>query len=161
MATINDIQSANFQLSVKGVGEIAENLEDIQQCISVIISTPKGSVPFRQGFGSNVYQYADKLTTDVLSDVAREVRVAVDAFEPRVKVNSVSAYINPDDEEKRQVLVSVGATLLYNSQQVSILYNLSNIFAKVDNSAAADPNTWIFDNNIGWRADSTTVITYE
>jgi phage baseplate assembly protein W len=57
--TLADIVSTNWQLSNITIGTVAEGIDDIRQCIGIILTTTKGSDPFRPLFGSDIWQYID------------------------------------------------------------------------------------------------------
>ena len=57
MTVLNEIKYVDWQFKLNGIGDVAEGVEDINQCIATIINTPKGSDPHRPTFGSNIYKY--------------------------------------------------------------------------------------------------------
>ena len=57
MTLVTEIQSAEWSLSTSGFGEVVEGFEDINQCISLIIGTAKGSDPLRPDFGADVLRF--------------------------------------------------------------------------------------------------------
>ena len=59
MTTLDEITYADWQYKLDTIGSVAEGKEDINQCIAIILLTPKGSVPHRPDFGSNIYKYID------------------------------------------------------------------------------------------------------
>lgn len=60
MPDVNKIKSQNWSLSTAKQGEIVQDIDDINQCISVILETIKGSDPLRPDFGSDVFLWLDK-----------------------------------------------------------------------------------------------------
>lgn len=153
MATIRDVKSANFQMSLAGVGQIVADVDDIRQCIAVILSTPKGSDAMRPLFGSNLYKYADVPISQAAADISREATIQVNRWEPRVRVVSVEVGINSADKEKRQVLVNISVELLYSSQQVELLYSIDSLYKKTAITDGLDDNAWMLDTGTPFAAD--------
>ena len=59
MTRLEDITYVDWQPMLNQIGEAAEGIDDINQCLANIIKTRKGSVPHRPTFGSDVYLYVD------------------------------------------------------------------------------------------------------
>jgi len=65
--TLNDIASADWSLmldssspsgrSGSGIGQVVEGVADINQCIGIILSTPKGSDPLRPTFACDLWRW--------------------------------------------------------------------------------------------------------
>lgn len=68
---------------------IVEGVEDIDQCIRIILGTPKGSDPLRPDFGCNAWKYLDQPIDTALPHVVRESVDAIKQWEPRVEVVKV------------------------------------------------------------------------
>jgi phage baseplate assembly protein W len=49
-----------MQIKLGKIGEVITGLEDLNQEIFLILSTPLGSVPHRPTYGSRIYEYLDK-----------------------------------------------------------------------------------------------------
>lgn len=76
------------------VGEILSDLADVGQCIRVILSTPKGTDPYRPDFAINILDYIDWPIDKATPYVVRESMRAVLTWEPRVEVLKIG--IRPD-----------------------------------------------------------------
>ncbi len=59
MTKLNEIKYVDWQFKLNGIGDVAEGVEDINQCIAIILNTPKGSDSHRPTFGSNILKYID------------------------------------------------------------------------------------------------------
>lgn len=94
MATLNDIRSINWQIGIAGSGSIVEGMEDVRQCLDVILRTQKGTDALRPEFGSDIYQWIDKPVNAVIPNVKRAIISAVEIFEKRVEVVSVKHNID-------------------------------------------------------------------
>lgn len=80
----------NYQLSAVGVGAIATGLDDIRQCIDIILRTIPGSDPLRPLFGSNIYRYLDNPTDVAVPNMKLEIYEALSIWEPRITVVSIT-----------------------------------------------------------------------
>ena len=94
MTNLNEITYIDWQYKLNGIGSIAEGVEDINQCIAVILSTQKGSVPHRPTFGSDILKYVDYPVNIAKANIIRETIDSIILWEKRVKVDSVTVEIN-------------------------------------------------------------------
>lgn len=90
---ITDIRQRDWSLSTVNQGDIVQGLDDISQCIYIIVTTAKGSDPLRPEFGCDIRQYLDKPTTSV-PDIIREVTRAIEIWETRVELTKVQAQLD-------------------------------------------------------------------
>lgn len=91
---LDEIKSADWQFKLNEIGSVAEGLDDIDQCIKIILMTRKGSDPHRPEFGSDVWQYIDYPVNEAIPNIIREAYDAINLWETRVRVNSITAEIN-------------------------------------------------------------------
>jgi hypothetical protein len=83
---IRNITAADWQPRLGAHGEIVAGIDDIHQCIRTILMTPKGSVPHRPEFGSDIWRYLDLPTGEAIPHVVREGIEALRRWEPRIEV---------------------------------------------------------------------------
>jgi len=95
--TLADILSADWSLALdlpgqsgSGIGNVVEGLNDISQCIQIILTTPKGTDPLRPTFGSDLWQFIDYPINAAIPHMVREVFEAIEIWEPRVNLLSVN-----------------------------------------------------------------------
>ena len=98
--TLDDIQSADWSVMLdsssaqpapgKGLGNVVQGVADINQCIAIILSTPKGSDPLRPTFACDLWQWLDAPITIARAHLVREIVEAITKWEPRVRVLSVT-----------------------------------------------------------------------
>ena len=81
MTNLNEITYVDWQYKLNGIGSIAEGVEDINQCIAVILSTQKGSVPHRPTFGSDILKYVDYPVNIAKANIIRETIELLYLFE--------------------------------------------------------------------------------
>lgn len=94
MTTLNEITYVDWQLKLNEIGSVSEGIEDINQCIAIILSTQKGSVPHRPIFGSDILKYVDYPINSAKANIIRETVDAITLWEVRVNVDSVSVEID-------------------------------------------------------------------
>ena len=94
MTTLNEITYVDWQLKLNEIGSVSEGIEDINQCIAIILYTQKGSVPHRPTFGSDILKYVDYPINSAKANIIRETVDAINLWETRVNVESVSVEIN-------------------------------------------------------------------
>lgn len=88
MATLSQIKSAIWSLSLNGGGAIAEGVTAIRQAMMIILRTTKGSDPLRPDFGSNISLYVDQPATNSAL-IIMAIREALATWEPRVTVSRI------------------------------------------------------------------------
>ncbi len=96
--TLADITSADWSLALdqpgepgSGIGNVVQGIADVNQCIRIILTTPKGSDPLRPTFGADLWRYLDAPMNSVIPAIVTEVASAITLWEPRVKVISAIA----------------------------------------------------------------------
>lgn len=94
MTVINDITASDWSPKLGEIGAVVEELDDINQCISIILNTPKGSRAHEPEFGSNIYQYIDRPVNEAIPGIVREVIDALSIWEPRIKLVKVIPVVN-------------------------------------------------------------------
>jgi len=90
---IDDIKSVDWQPKLGEIGSVVEGYDDINQCIKIILSTPKGSDPHRPEFGSDVWKYIDYPIKEAIPNIIREAIDAINTWEPRVSIKSIRAEV--------------------------------------------------------------------
>lgn len=73
------------------LGMVMTDVEDIEQCITIILHTPLGSDPHRPTFGADLDRYVDYPLDSARPFVAREIRRALGLWEPRLDLVQVLA----------------------------------------------------------------------
>jgi phage baseplate assembly protein W len=96
--TLNEITSADWSLELdapgrpgSGIGNVVQGLADVNQCVGVILTTPKGSDPLRPTFAADLWQFIDYPINSLLAAVVREVTQALTLWEPRITIVSITA----------------------------------------------------------------------
>lgn len=89
MTRADRIPHQDWQPELGGDGIVA-GLDDLDQCIHLILETPKGSDPQRPEFGSDCHRYVDWPQNRVTPHLVREAVTAIRRWEPRVEVIAVT-----------------------------------------------------------------------
>ena len=106
MTNLNEITYVDWQLNLNSIGGVAEGVDDINQCIAIILLTKKGSVPHRPTFGSDIYKYIDYPINEATPNIVREATDGIRMTETRIKINSIKVEI-----EESNLTVKVEWTL--------------------------------------------------
>jgi uncharacterized protein len=89
--TLADITSADWSLELGTIGSVVQGIADVEQCLGIIVTTPRGSDPLRPTFGSDIWRYIDFPIDVALPAIVRELTSAITMWEPRVNLISVTA----------------------------------------------------------------------
>lgn len=118
MATkLSDIKATNWQLSVRMPGAVAEGIDDIRQCIQIIMTTTKGSDPLRPLFGSDIWRFIDQPVTQAVSGIAAEILDCIGKWEQRINIIRLLY-----DIEGSRIDYSLSVELLESGQTTEILF---------------------------------------
>lgn len=114
-------QTPDWQVRLGTLGGIVDGVEDLEQCLRVVVLTPKGSVPHDPEFGADIYRYLDRPLAAVRGAIVREVIEAVRYGEPRVQLLSVA--LSPDDAATGTIALTLEWTVpgLAGTQQSAFL----------------------------------------
>lgn len=88
---LSDIQAVDWSGRLNGFGRVVENIDDIHQCIGILLRTPKGGRPHEPLFGCDAWKYLDRPAGQAVAHIIRETAAAVTLWEPRVTLLSVTA----------------------------------------------------------------------
>lgn len=73
-----------------GLGKVVQNLNDIEQCIFIILTTMVGEDPLRPTFGIDILKFIDMPITSAIPAIVGEVTRALGLWEPRISVQNVN-----------------------------------------------------------------------
>ncbi|HLW69370.1 MAG TPA: GPW/gp25 family protein [Candidatus Binataceae bacterium] len=97
--TLGDITSADWSLMLDstaggaagaGIGNVVQALQDVNQCVQIILTTPKGSDPLRPTFAIDLWKYVDYPINVATAAIVREVTEAIIRWEPRIELIGVT-----------------------------------------------------------------------
>lgn len=76
-------------MSLYNFGTTVSGIDDIRQCIDVLLNTPTGSVPFMPLYGCDILSDIDKPINQVIPATKKKIIDAIDIFEPRVTLQEI------------------------------------------------------------------------
>lgn len=109
----------NWQMSLADAQSIVEGIDDIAQCIHIILTTVPGSDPLRPAFGSNVYRYLDKPVEAVRAQIIYAATEAIGRWEKRIEVTGCSVTRNAD-----KITIAIEGTIIASAKQITITSTL-------------------------------------
>lgn len=112
--TLADITSADWSLELGTIGGVVQGIADVEQCLGVIVTTPRGSDPLRPTFGADIWRYIDFPIDEALPAIVRELTLAITTWEPRVNLISVTA--QPVNDGSTQSGAHLDVTLTWQLQ---------------------------------------------
>lgn len=117
---VSEIKAADWSLRLGSIGEVVTGIEDVAQCIAIILTTPRGSDPLRPTFGSDLWRFVDSPISAALPGIVREARSAIGTWEPRVNVISISAApVIGDSQSGAHLEVTITWQLTFESQSAA------------------------------------------
>jgi phage baseplate assembly protein W len=115
--TLDDITSADWSLALdtparpgSGIGNVVQGVADVNQCVGIILTTPKGSDPLRPTFAADLWQFIDYPVNSLLAAVVGEVTRALTLWEPRIIIVSITAQPVIDDTIQSGAHLDVAVT---------------------------------------------------
>lgn len=119
---VTQIRSVDWSRKVGQLGAIVEQLDDIAQCIRVLLGTPKGAVEHRPLFGCDAWRYLDHPVTEALPHIVRECTDAIAQWESRATVTGITTSY---DAEHVYLSIRWIATLGSAGQTTEVSYVLT------------------------------------
>ncbi|MDD3012625.1 MAG: GPW/gp25 family protein [Candidatus Gastranaerophilales bacterium] len=119
MTLINEIKSVDWQPKLNEIGSIVEGIEDIDQCIRIILMTPKGSDPHRPDFGSDIFLYLDYPINEAIPNIIREAIDAVNLWEQRIEITNIQSRID-DSQITLSIEWNIKDTNIGSNTEVSL-----------------------------------------
>ena len=86
---------------------LARDEEDVAQAVLLILSTAPGERPMRPEFGCAIYDVAfDRVDARTAGRIDREIRVALDRWEPRIDVEGIEFDFDRADDGIVEIVLS-------------------------------------------------------
>ena len=108
--TLADITSADWSVKLGTIGAVVQGIDDIDQCIAIILTTPPGSDPLRPTFGADLWSYIDNPISVAIPSIVREVNAAITMWEPRISLKSVNVSPAIDSSSQSGAHLNVSVT---------------------------------------------------
>lgn len=80
----------DWSLALGHWGDLAAGLDDVSQCVGVILTTPLRSDPHRPDFGCDLQPWIDRPVSEAAAGIVAAVRDALDKWEHRISVIAVT-----------------------------------------------------------------------
>lgn len=90
MINISDISTDRWSMSITNFGEVVADVEDLKQCLYIIVSTRKGSAPGWRAFGCGLFDHLDKPVNVVGPLVVQEMRASIERWEPNIVIQDIT-----------------------------------------------------------------------
>lgn len=113
--TLTDISSADWSLTLDvtaqpptagaGIGKVVQGIDDVNQTIGIILSTPPGSDPLRPTFACDLWSLIDKPIDTTRPLIVREIVESLLNWEPRVSVLSVTVDLMPGTLSQLSIII--------------------------------------------------------
>lgn len=91
--TLDQIRADNWAISLDEPREVVQGVDEISQCILIILSTQKGSDPFRPEFGCDILPYLDLPIQQAKANLIRAILEAIQIWEQRVAITNITTTI--------------------------------------------------------------------
>ena len=98
-----------FPLRVDSQGSLAlvSGTDDIDEAITLIVSTAQGERPMRPLFGCGIHDYVfDTIDARTIAVLEREIRIALDRWEPRIEVAAIDIDTSEADAGRLPIDIS-------------------------------------------------------
>ena len=111
-----------FPVTLENGGvQCSEDIENIRECIWIILSTRRGERVMRPDFGSNFFDLIDfPLNQVFMARLRYEIYQAIEEWEPRVKTNVVQVEINPSNPA--QIIITIEIVILKTDTVETVTY---------------------------------------
>lgn len=77
-------------MSVSGQGELVQGVDDVNQCLNIILTTQQGTDPLRPDFGVDLLSWIDKPQTIVAAGLVPAIIRSIADYEPRIDLRRVN-----------------------------------------------------------------------
>lgn len=102
---LSDIAAIDWSPRVQTPGAVVEAVDDIAQCLRIIVGTPPGSDPHRPDFACAIDDVLDRPLPEATPLIIREVGRACARWEPRAVVERVAVTADPARPGAAQVVI--------------------------------------------------------
>jgi uncharacterized protein len=112
-----------FPLRVDRQGAIAlvSGSDDINEAITLILSTAQGERPMRPLFGCGIHDYVfESIDAYTIGRLEREVRIAIDRWEPRIEIANLS--IDTSEAEVGKLAIELDYVVRATNDRRNLVY---------------------------------------
>jgi phage baseplate assembly protein W len=127
MATL-PTNTTDWTQSITAPGEIVTDLQAIDQCVSIICSTQRGSDPVDPQFGVDWLSHQDRPVNRVIPTLVKDITDQIGRYEKRAILKSVSGQFTQINGNS-QVIITVTWKYYNETRKVAIPFNYQKIAA--------------------------------
>jgi phage baseplate assembly protein W len=91
---LTDIQSTEWGLDIDNLGEVVQGLDDIKQCVFIILTTQKRTDTLREDFGCGAYDYVDMPTNVSIPNMKKSIVDCLVKYENRIEKIKIKSEID-------------------------------------------------------------------
>lgn len=121
MTLLTEIKSSEWQLSLSEQGKVVEGIDDVNQCIYIILQTRKGEDSFRPEFGCGIFDHIDRPVTESLPVMMKAITDSINLWEPRVRITKITPKVTL---EGVQFNITWKLTDAVDTGQIDITYGI-------------------------------------
>jgi phage baseplate assembly protein W len=101
-----------LRLDRRGFVELVRDDEDVQEAIALILGTAHGERPMRPEFGCGIHDHLfGGIDGYTIGQMEREIREALERWEPRIDVTSVDFEFDEDGDAGIRLWIDIGYVL--------------------------------------------------
>lgn len=105
----------------RGRVRLSSGERDVEEAVRVVLGTAKGERVMRPTFGCGVHDLAfETMNATTLAEAERAVREALDRWEPRIDVESVTA--SADEVDRGRLLVRIDYRVRSTNAEANLVY---------------------------------------
>jgi phage baseplate assembly protein W len=102
-------------ISLTTFGQTLTGIDDVKQCVVLLVTTPKGSDPLRPNFGLDIFSFLDK-PSNQLAGIKKDILQQIANYEPRItKVDNITVA----NDVLGKVNISIKFTSVYGSATIT------------------------------------------
>jgi hypothetical protein len=112
-----------FPLRVDRQGAVAlvSGADDINEAITLILSTAPGERPMRPLFGCGIHDYVfESIDAYTIGRLEREIRIALDRWEPRIEVANIA--VDTEEAGKGKLAIELDYVVRATNDRRNLVY---------------------------------------
>ncbi|MBZ0251808.1 MAG: GPW/gp25 family protein [Candidatus Methylomirabilis sp.] len=102
---LQDIRAEDWSPRLGSEGEVVEGVQDVAQCVAIIVATPPGSVAHLPEFAFDARAYMDRPINAIEGPLKRDLRAAILRWEPRVAALEIAVFAPEPEAGSLGVLI--------------------------------------------------------
>ena len=120
---LKNVNTTDWALSLKQQGNTVDGVFDIHQCIYIILTTIKGSDPFRPTFGCDIYGYIDQPINSAIPNMVRSIIAALTIWETRIEIQRVQDELTDTSSIRFKITWTLTASTLSQITDFELFLN--------------------------------------